>query len=151
MWTQIIHVSHPTNSLRNKLDLPLRHRLGNTNLVRLGRLKRPYNGRIPDIQHLDIAGIIRVHAVPKIRRAAEARVLIDDPDRALRLVQALCPGNDGAVQFLDLCVVVADADGNDLRDYDFGPWVRGAHGCDELSKGCDDVGYGFVYTKLSQV
>ncbi len=57
-----------------------------------------------------------MNAVAKISRAAEACVLVDDPDRGLSCVLALSPGDYGFVEVLDLGTKIAEAYGNDLGD-----------------------------------
>lgn len=60
-----------------------------------------------------------MHAIAQIRRR-EARELVDDPDGRFRLIEARGPCGDGLVEVLDLCVCVADADGDDLCDLFWG-------------------------------
>ena len=55
-------------------------------------------------------------AIAVVTRAGETGVLIDNPDGRFGLVEALGPGDDGAVELLDFAVVVADAQGDDLCD-----------------------------------
>jgi len=57
-----------------------------------------------------------MHAVSQIASRVEPRVLVDNPDRRLGLVEALGPRYDGRVEGLDLGVEVADLDGDDLGD-----------------------------------
>jgi hypothetical protein len=56
-----------------------------------------------------------MHAIPQISRS-EARVLIDDPYRRLRLIQPLCPRDDCSIECLHFSVVVSDTQWYDLCD-----------------------------------
>jgi hypothetical protein len=99
----------PNLQLRGKLH-PRHH------FSRSSSCKSPNKGRIPHIQHLDIARIIWMHAVAQIAPSIEAGVLIHDPDRRRGAVQALCPGHNGRVELLDFGVEVADGYGYNLGD-----------------------------------
>lgn len=55
------------------------------------------------------------------------RILIHHPDRRLCFIQPLGPWHNGRVQLLDLAVVRADSNGDDLRDDDFHFGVGCAH------------------------
>lgn len=103
-----------TTSPSSRLKLHLLHPRSSS-LLCLRRRKRRQNRRIPHIRHLDITRVIRMHAIAQITRR-ETRILIDDPDGGLGLVESLRPGGDGGVQLLDFRVVGADADGDDLGD-----------------------------------
>lgn len=57
-----------------------------------------------------------MYTVAQIAGAAEACVLVHDPDGRLGGVEALRPGDDGLIQVLNLGVVVAKAHGDNLSD-----------------------------------
>jgi len=73
-------------------------------LVRLGSLERLDQRRVPDVHHLGVASVIGMDAVAIVGRAAEACILVDNPDGRLGLVLALGPGGDRGVERLDLGV-----------------------------------------------
>lgn len=50
-----------------------------------------------------------MNAVAVIGRTRETGILVDDPDRGGGAVQALGPGDDGAIELLDFAVVISDA------------------------------------------
>ena len=81
----------------------------NNNPVGSRSLKSPHNRRIPHVRHFDVAAIIWMYSVPQIRTPTKPRILVYNPDGALRRIETLRPGHDRAVQFLDLAVVVPDA------------------------------------------
>jgi hypothetical protein len=86
-----------------------------THLIRLHRFKSPHNSRKPNIRHLNIPRIIRVHSIPQIRRT-KPRILIDHPNGRFRLIQPLRPRHNRRVELLDLSVIVSDANRDDLSD-----------------------------------
>lgn len=55
-----------------------------------------------------------MYAVSEVAGGAETCELIDDPDGRLGRVEPLGPGGNGRVQGLDLGVVAAESDGDDL-------------------------------------
>jgi hypothetical protein len=55
-------------------------------------------------------------AIAVIGRARVSRVLIDDPDWRFGLVLTRSPLDDRPVELLDLGVVVAESEGDDLGD-----------------------------------
>lgn len=69
--------------------------------VRPGYLKRVHEGRVPDVGHLLIAGVVGVKAVAEVSGGAETCVLVYDPDRRFGAVETLGPRDDSAVETLD--------------------------------------------------
>jgi len=67
----------------------------------LRSLKGPNDGRVPDIHHFCVARIVGMNTVAVVGRAAESRVLVNDPDGRLGLVLGLRPWRNGCVEGLD--------------------------------------------------
>lgn len=88
---------------------------GTSSLVRLRRGKSLNQCRVPHIHHLLVSSRVGMDSVAQVA-AKEACILVHDPDGRFRLVQAGRPRWDLRVQLLDLGVVAADGEGDDLRD-----------------------------------
>jgi len=92
---------------------------GSLSLLCPGSLKGLDEGGVPDVHHLGVSAVVGVHAVAVVGGAAEAGVLVDDPDGGLGLVLLGGPRGNGGVELLDLCVEVSEAEGDDLGDLFF--------------------------------
>ena len=69
------------------------------------------------MQHLLVTRRIRVDTIAQVA-VLEARILIHNPNRRLRLVQTSGPRRNLCIQLLDLGVIATNSERNDLRDLD---------------------------------